>query len=227
MESISVIIPAFNREIYVGQAIESALGQTYPPIEIIVVDDGSTDRTVEVARSYGSSVRCIWQENQGVGAARNTGLKEARGSHIALLDSDDLWDKMKLELQAVYLRAHPETDMVFCHMKPFLSPEIDPAHAVKFDPRPIAACNAASLLACREVFDRAGNFPTARNIPEFFPWFVRAGEKGFTHHILPDLLLLRRVHLGNSVHDPQSRLNYVRYLKQRLDQNRGSTAFPG
>jgi glycosyltransferase involved in cell wall biosynthesis len=227
MDSISVIIPAFNRESYVAEAIESAIGQSYPPAEIIVVDDGSTDRTAEVARSYGTRVRCISQHNQGVGGARNAGLKEVRGSHIALLDSDDLWDKRKLELQAAYLRKHPETDMVFCHMKPFLSPEIDAAHALKFDARPIAACNASSLLTRREIFTKAGDFPTAQNIPEFFPWFVRACEAGFTHHILPELLLLRRVHLTNSVHDAQSRLNYVRYLKQRLDQNRDSTALPG
>jgi len=210
----------------VAEAIKSALAQTCPPAEIIVVDDGSTDRTGEVARSFGDKVRCISQENRGVGAARNTGLQHARGSLIALLDSDDLWAERKLELQAAYLRAHPETDMVFCHMKPFLSPEIN-ARARKFDAREIPACNAGSLLARREAFAKAGAFPAGKNIQEFFPWFVRACDAGMTHHILPELLLLRRVHLTNSVNDPQSRLAYVRFLKQRLDRKRSSAAAPG
>jgi glycosyltransferase involved in cell wall biosynthesis len=224
MNPISVIIPAYNREAYVADAIESAVAQTCPPDEIIVVDDGSTDRTAEIARSYGKQVRCISQENQGTGVARNTGLKEARGSLIAFLDSDDVWLERKLEMQTAYLRTHPGTDMVFCRMKPFLSPEIDPAHALRFDAREIAACNAQALLARRETFTKAGSFPTARNVPEFFPWFTRACDLGLTHHILPELFLLRRVHLSNSVHHPDWGLRYVRFLKQRLDQNRGSAS---
>ena len=81
MESISVIIPAFNRESYVGQAIESALAQSHPPVEIIVVDDGSTDRTAEIARSYGISVRCISQENQGEGIAQHRLKGSSRESY--------------------------------------------------------------------------------------------------------------------------------------------------
>jgi glycosyltransferase involved in cell wall biosynthesis len=221
MSTLSVVIPAYNREAYLGEAIASVLAQTYPVDEIIVVDDGSTDRTAAIARSYGQPVRCISQENQGTGAARNTGLNAARGSLIALLDSDDLWLERKLERQAAYLQANPGTDLVFCQMRPFVSPEIDPAQASKFDLREIAACNAQALLARREAFARAGAFPTARDLPEFFPWFERACDLGLTHHILPEVLLLRRIHLGNAVHHPEWRSRYLRFLKTRLDRRRG------
>ena len=218
---ISVVIPAYNRETYLAEAIESALGQTLPPGEIIVVDDGSTDRTVEIARSFGGKVRCISQDNQGVGTARNTGLKAAAGSLIAFLDSDDIWVRRKLEIQAAYLEAHPAIDMVFCQMKPFLSPEI--TEAPKFDAREIVACNSGGLLARRDVFARAGFFPIVRNLPEFLAWFERASDAGATHHILPDLLLLRRVHGANMVQDPRFKLAYLRFLKQRLDRKRNPT----
>jgi glycosyltransferase involved in cell wall biosynthesis len=224
VHSISVIIPAYNREAYISDAIESILRQTLPPAEIIVVDDGSTDRTAAIALSYGEKVRCISQENQGCGAARNTGLKEARGDLIAFLDSDDIWLDRKLELQSAYLAAHPEIDMAFCHMKPFLSPEINPADALKFDPREIPACNATTLLARRDVFIKAGQFPPGKNVTEFIPWFSSARDAGLTHHILPELLLLRRVHLTNSVHNPEMRSSYMRFLKQRLNQARSSSA---
>ena len=224
MNSISVIVPAYNHEAYVAEAIQSVLAQTCPPDEIIVVDDGSTDRTAEVALSHGKPVRCICQENQGFGGSRNTGLKQAGGSLIAFLDSDDLWLERKLELQSAYLAAHPETDMVFCHMRPFLSPEIDPADALKFDAREIAACNTGSLLARREAFDRAGLFPTDRHVQEYFIWFSRACDAGLTYHILPELLLLRRVHFTNSVHNPAYKSRYFRFLKERLDLNRASAA---
>jgi glycosyltransferase involved in cell wall biosynthesis len=224
MHSISVIIPAYNREAYVADAIESALRQTLPPGEVIVVNDGSTDRTAEIARSYGEKVRCISQENLGCGAARNTGLNEARGNLIAFLDSDDIWLDQKLEVQSAYLADHPETDMVFCHMKPFLSPEINPADALKFDPREIVACNACALLAPRHAFAKAGPFPSGKSVAEFIPWFSGACDAGLTHHILPELFLLRRVHLTNSVHNPEIRSSYMRFLKQRLDRARNSSA---
>jgi hypothetical protein len=105
-------------------------------------------------------------------------------------------------------------------MKNFLSLEIDPANALKFDAREIAACNAQSLLTRRETFTVAGAFSTERNIHEFFPWFTRASDAGLTHHILPELLLLRRVHLTNTVLEPGRASRYVQFVKQRLDQKR-------
>jgi glycosyltransferase involved in cell wall biosynthesis len=97
---VSVIIPTYNRAATVGNAIESAVGQTFSDLEVIVVDDGSSDDTGKILQeSYGDRIRYFTQTNQGVSAARNKGLAEARGEWIALLDSDDLWEKDKLEWQ--------------------------------------------------------------------------------------------------------------------------------
>jgi hypothetical protein len=97
---ISVIIPNYNRETLVGETISNLLGQTLPPLEIIVVDDGSTDKSVEVIRSFGEKIKLIQQTNQGPGAARNAGLKIAIGEFIQFQDSDDLFSLNKLEAQA-------------------------------------------------------------------------------------------------------------------------------
>jgi glycosyltransferase involved in cell wall biosynthesis len=223
MHSISVIITVYNREAYLAEAIESALAQTRPAAEIIVVDDGSTDRTGEIARSY-AKVSCLTQENRGIGGARNSGLARATGDLIAFLDSDDAWTPRKLELQAAALELHPELDFVFCHMKNFLSPEIDPASRPRFDEREIVACIASGVLGRRAAFDRLGPFPTERGLPEFVPWFGRASDAGLKHLILPEVLLRRRVHPGNSVHRADIKKGYVRILKQRLDEKRAAAA---
>jgi glycosyltransferase involved in cell wall biosynthesis len=221
MDQVSVIIPAYNRELYIGEAIESALRQTRPPDEIIVIDDGSSDRTAETARSFGSPVRCLSQSNQGIGAARNAGLDAARGNLIAFLDSDDLWLERKLEIQAAFLRAHIGIDLVSCHMKPFLSPEIPPGAVSAFDDKEIAACNPTCILARREIFTRTGLFETNRRGGEFLAWFARARENGIEFQILPELLVHRRVHLTNTVRD-RRRMNadYADILKRHLDRGR-------
>lgn len=105
---ISVIIPVFNRRDWIARAIDSVLSQDYAPVEIIVVDDGSTDGTREVLLSYGGRVRLITQSNRGVSAARNRGVAEARGGWIAFLDSDDYWLGGKLAAQAGFFRQNPE-----------------------------------------------------------------------------------------------------------------------
>ena len=109
---VSVVIPAYNCERYLGRAIRSVLAQTYPRIECIVVDDGSTDGTAEVIDRFGSAVRAIRQENGGAAAARNAGIRTATGRYIAFLDADDYWLRNKLELQIHILEKNPDLVLI-------------------------------------------------------------------------------------------------------------------
>lgn len=119
MATVSVIIPAYNSERYVGDAIKSVLAQTYKPAEVIVVDDGSSDGTGRVVQGFGSAVRYLHQANRGEPAARNLGLRSATGEYVAFLDADDLWAPEKLELQMQYFAAHPKCAVVYSDMSTF------------------------------------------------------------------------------------------------------------
>jgi len=112
LPKVSVVIPTYNRASMVAEAIESVLSQSYKDLEVIVVDDGSTDNTEDVLRPYFSQITYIKQENRGNAAARNKGLKEAKGVLIAFNDSDDLWVHDKLEKQVGFMDEHPDIDMV-------------------------------------------------------------------------------------------------------------------
>lgn len=111
---ISVVIPTFNRGHIVARAIKSVLQQTFKPLEIIVVDDGSTDNTTEVLKSYDAKIKIIHQENRGVSAARNAGIAMASAEWIALLDSDDEWLPDKLSNHKIFLEKHKEYDIFQC-----------------------------------------------------------------------------------------------------------------
>ena len=112
--TISIVIPCFNRENTIGRSLVSALSQSTPAHEIIVVDDGSSDDSARIARSFGSCVKVIQQDNQGAAAARNRGIAEASGDWIAFLDSDDEWHPRKLELQLAAASQFPTAKLVFC-----------------------------------------------------------------------------------------------------------------
>lgn len=113
MPTVSVIIPSYNCEAYIAETIDSVLHQSYRDFELIVVDDGSTDRTREIVASYGDAVRLVPQANARVSAARNRGIEEARGAFICLLDHDDYWFPSKLERQLQEFDAYPEAGVVF------------------------------------------------------------------------------------------------------------------
>jgi glycosyltransferase involved in cell wall biosynthesis len=157
---VTVVIPSFNRAYIVGQAIESVLAQTYRPVEVVVVDDGSTDDTRRVVEGYGAPVRYIRQDNAGVSAARNTGLAHARGELVGLLDSDDVWLPWKLEAQVAVLRRFPEVGMVWTDMT-----AVDPEGHL------VARCylrkfySAYSKVRIEDYLDHAGSvadhFPAA------------------------------------------------------------------
>lgn len=113
MPKISVIIPSYNCEAYIGETIDSVLNQTYKDIELIVVDDGSTDRTQEIVAAYGASVRLITQVNAKVCAARNRGIREAKGEYICLMDHDDYWFPEKLARQLAVFETNADVCTVY------------------------------------------------------------------------------------------------------------------
>ena len=111
---VSVIIPTYNRAQYICEAVDSVLAQTYRNIEVIVVDDGSTDNTEEILRQYDSKIKYVFQNNAGPSAARNNGIKQARGDLLAFLDSDDIWLPEKLERQVQLMKQSRNTGLVSC-----------------------------------------------------------------------------------------------------------------
>lgn len=113
MPQVSIIIPTYNHARFVAQAVESALAQTYADLEVIVVDDGSTDHTQAMLSGYGARINCIYQENQGLSAARNRGISAARGEYLLFLDADDLLPPNKLELQVPVLDAQRDCGLVY------------------------------------------------------------------------------------------------------------------
>ena len=118
MPRVSVVIPTYNRARTIGRAVDSALAQTYADLEVIVVDDGSTDDTQQVLARYGDAIRVLYQENQERRVARNNGIRHACGEYIAFLDSDDLWLPNKLRRQVALLDRHPEVGLVYGQMFP-------------------------------------------------------------------------------------------------------------
>lgn len=111
---VSVVMPCYNNAPYVRQAVDSILQQDYPNIELIVVDDGSNDNSLEVLASYGERIKVVSQPNQGPAAARNNGIRHATGDYIAFLDSDDLWLQGKLSAQLEFLKINPDFIACFC-----------------------------------------------------------------------------------------------------------------
>ncbi|MDT8383057.1 MAG: glycosyltransferase [Gammaproteobacteria bacterium] len=113
MPLVSVIVPAYNCASFIEQSIQSILAQKYPNIEIIVIDDGSTDQSTELARHFGEPIKVILQTNQGPAAARNRGIRESKGEFIAFLDSDDVWLPNKLADQVTFLQENQDIGIIY------------------------------------------------------------------------------------------------------------------
>jgi glycosyltransferase involved in cell wall biosynthesis len=217
---ISVMMPARDAASYIAEAIESVLGQGEAALEVVVVDDGSTDGTAEVAESFGAPVRVTRQEALGEAAARNACLRMARGSVFAFLDADDIWPPGRLEPQLKALR-NPEVDLVFGHQLQFRSPELGP-DVPRFagEGEIIRSPLVGSMMVSREVFERVGAYRDFR-IATTMDWLARARELGLRELMLPDVLLRRRLHpAGHSLRDREHFGDYARILKASLDRRR-------
>jgi glycosyltransferase involved in cell wall biosynthesis len=220
---ISVIIPVYNGERYLAEAIESVLAQTYRPIEVIVVDDGSTDGSARVAQQW-AEVRYHSQPHSGAAAARNYGVQLAQGDLFAFLDADDLWVQDKLERQVVTLREHPELDMVFGYVEQFHSPELDEntRQRLKGAGQRMVGYHIGTMLIRREAFLGVGLFSEQWQVADFIDWYARAMETGIKSMVLPAVLMKRRLHSQNlGVRQRDSvRSVYTQVLKTALDRRR-------
>jgi glycosyltransferase involved in cell wall biosynthesis len=195
---VTAIVPAYNRERYLGAALESILLQDYRPLEVIVVDDGSTDGTARVARSY-PEVRYLYQPNQGAAAARNAGIAVSRGAFLAFLDSDDVWTPQKLSLQVGFLLENPQLGYCLARMRNFLEPGCPAPPWIRPEEvsRTEIGISLCTLIGRREIFDRVGGFNPQYRCGSDTEWFFRAKDARIPLAILPQVLLHRRIHDTN------------------------------
>lgn len=222
---VSAIIPVYNYDRYLGEAIESVLSQTYRNFEVIVVDDESTDQSAEVARSYADrGVRYCHQTHAGIGPARNTGVEMAQGDFLAFLDADDRWPEEKTERQLQAFESDPMLDMVFGQAVQLQNgPEWEAGIKDKNAPAAsmVPGMVAGTMLVKRAAFSRVGEFPGGLKVGEFIDWYSRAVGLQIRSLVLPDLFLWRRIHDSNTgVRERQSVSDYARVLKASLDRRR-------
>ena len=220
---VSVIIPVYNGERYLAEAVDSALRQRYRRFEIIVIDDGSTDATPEVVRGYGEQVSGLVQPNQGTAAARNRGVESARGELYAFLDADDVWLEHKLAAQVIALSSESAPDVVFGHVEQFVSPDVpeDVRRAIRFPAAPMPGHLPSTMMVRANAFARVGAFETGLKLAEFAGWFARAKDLGLQAVMLPEVVARRRLHSANKgVVERSSRQEYLRVLKASLDRRR-------
>lgn len=184
-ELVSVIVPVYNRAKLVTRAIDSVLKQSRPPLEIIVVDDGSTDETPDVLRQYGSKIKIIRQAHRGVSAARNRGIRSARGQWIALLDSDDEWLPKKLAMAEEFHHAHPEYLI-------FQSEEIWIRKGKRVNPKkkhrkyggwifkqslPLCIVSPSAVIFHRSLLEQVGLFDESFPVCEDYDLWLRVAKK--------------------------------------------------
>jgi glycosyltransferase involved in cell wall biosynthesis len=199
---VSAIIPTFNRAAWIGEAIDSVLAQDYPHIELIVVDDGSTDTTPQVVQRYQTAVTFIRQPQRGVSAARNQGVAASQGALIAFLDSDDLWLNDKIAMQVALFQQHPELQACY-------TDEIWIRRGVRVNPKqihrkfsgwifhhslPRCTISPSSIMLRRSQWNRLGGFDERLPACEDYDLWLRLTSSTPVHLIRKQLIVKRGGH---------------------------------
>lgn len=210
---VTVIITVYNGEEFLADTIRSILGQTYKPVDLMLVNDGSTDGTAEVAQSFRDSIRYYYVDNRGTAGARNRALELVRGDLIAFLDADDVWPPNKLSVQVSHLMEHPEIQYSITRMKYFLHENMPVPKGFREEllQGDHVGRIVSTLLARRSAFDCVGKFNPDLCPADDVDWFTRAADLSVPMAILPDVLLRKRVHGKNSSH--RATINNIALLK--------------
>lgn len=216
---VSVVIPTYESEGFLAEAIESVLAQTYRPFETIVVDDGSADRSAEVAAGF-PEVTLVRQPNRGVAAARNAGVAAGSGELLAFLDADDLMLPERLEVQVGHMLANPDTGCVLAMQETV----VEEGAALPFWARGKGMDGyPMSMVFSRRLFDEIGGFDEdLRRGNDDADILLRMSEAGVEIVRLPDVLFRRRIHGANVTQDEEKAKTAVFELfKRRIDRHRG------
>ncbi len=224
-ELLSVIVPAYNAAEFLGEAIGCIQQQGYPELEILVVDDGSSDATGRVAAEFGSSVRYVRQENQGPAGARNHGLRLARGGLVTFLDADDLWSPRALEHLGDHLRDNPQTEVVLGRVQ-YVRRRADGASNNCWEPfgEPCVSLSVDAGIFRRSVFDKVGWFAPGLGSSDDIDWFMRAREARVVMKVLQEVVLFYRRHERNLTRDRNaSHRDLALALKRSLDRRRANS----
>jgi glycosyltransferase involved in cell wall biosynthesis len=224
---VSIIIPCYNAERWIGECIDSALAQTYNSIEVIVVDDGSTDNSVSVLREYGDKIRWISCENGGPSAARNIGLKLSKGKYIQFIDSDDYINLAKIKEQVEFLEAS-NSDVIYgdwCYQYHQADGLVKLANYTTHQPTEdilyyIIACNRiihGSCLYKREIFDKIVGFDESLRIAEDYYFSMRIALEGFKFSYQPGCHYFYRIYGANTASHGQG-VKYPQSVELALDR---------
>jgi GT2 family glycosyltransferase len=222
--SVGVVIPAFNAERFLAQALDSVLSQTHAVQDILVIDDGSTDGTYAVATAHHPRVRVERQGNAGIGATRNRGVELVRGDLVAFLDADDLFTPSSIGCRVEALMRRAELELVFGHVMRFRE-QLD-GEPIAID-EPLPAHLPGSMLVRRDALERVGPFPSETHVAEGLDWLLRARELPLKEVTLKEQVLWRRVHGENNSLRHRAQIGeFAHALKASLDRRRAADAVP-
>ncbi|AFZ15633.1 glycosyl transferase family 2 (plasmid) [Crinalium epipsammum PCC 9333] len=226
---VSVVIPAYNCAKFLPETLDSVFAQTYRPIEVIVVDDGSTDHTVEIVRAY-PDVCYFYQENQGVSVARNVAIAAAQGEFIAFLDGDDIWKPDKLSIQITYMLDNPNVGITGTKALNFLESgtEVPTWFEPQRDLGEPTVIIPSTLVVCKSVFTQIGDFSPTYRASEDTEWLCRAKDAQISIVTIPEILTLRRFHGSNLSWKMNSTRKYrmFKILKESIARQRISGNSP-
>jgi len=222
---ISIIIPVYNGARFIPDTLKNILEQTKPPLEIIVIDDGSVDGTGDIVKSTYPDIRYRFQDNQGPAAARNAGLKIARGNAIAFQDIDDLWPENKLELQATYLIQNPMVNIVLGQTQIYIQKTNSTGeHNYDKYKNPWPSLSFGSALIRKSVFETVGVLDETLKFAEDVDWFLKAKEFGVNIQFLDETVLFYNRHGDNMTKEIISdKKHFITALKHSLNRRRISS----
>jgi glycosyltransferase involved in cell wall biosynthesis len=217
---VSVVMPAYEAEEFIGEALDSVFAQDHPSVEVIVVDDGSTDRTSEIAAARGASV--LKRPNGGPAAARNTGIAVARGEFLAVIDADDLWPPDRLSSQVAYLREHPHVGIVLALTEIFLTPgQSPPPHHQSVDPLTRVPGHPSTMLVRRALFESVGPYDESLVMSEDMDWLSRATDSGVVLGRIEQTVLRYRIHAQNTTRDVERiKIDTMRVMRASVQRKR-------